>query len=109
MSPADAHRPARLAPAAIRDLREATRWIAADNPDAADALVDAVNRAARLLGQHPEMGATRPALAPARFRFLLVRDFPYLMIYEIERETPRVLRVLHTARDLRTLLSPLWN
>ena len=99
--------PAVFAPAARADLRQAVAWIARDNPAAARALRDAALRGAARLGTHPHLGATRPALAAERFRFLLLRGFSYVMVYAADTAPPRILRVLHTARDLPAILADL--
>ncbi|MDQ2803564.1 MAG: type II toxin-antitoxin system RelE/ParE family toxin [Pseudomonadota bacterium] len=85
-------------------MRAAVAWIARDNPDAARALRDAVLQGARRIGGNPGIGAPRPFLGADRFRFLLLRGFSYLMVYTADTEPPRILRVLHTARDLPALL-----
>ena len=100
-------RPAVFAPAARADLRQAVTWIAQDNPVAARALADAAVRAAARLGANPRLGAARPALAGDRVRFLLLRGFPYVVVYVAEADPPRILRMLHTARDLPSLLAGL--
>jgi len=99
--------PAVFAPAARADLRQAVAWIARDNPAAARALREAALKAAARLGTHPHLGATRPALGAARFRFLLLGGFSYVFVYTAETTPPRILRVLHTARDLPSLLAGL--
>lgn len=96
--------PAVLAPAAQRDLREAVTRIARDNPDAARRLRARLETALRRLGDNPAIGAQRPALAEARYRFRAVRGFPYLLVYTADTDPPRVLRVLHMARDIAAIL-----
>lgn len=99
--------PAVFAPAARADLRQAAAWIARDNPAAARALRDAALHSAARLGANPRLGAYRPALGAERFRFLLLRGFPYVMAYAADTDPPRILRVLHTARDLPAILAGL--
>jgi toxin ParE1/3/4 len=99
--------PAVFAPAARADLRQAVAWIARDNPAVAGALRDAALRGAARLGANPMLGATRPKLGAERFRFLLLRGFPYVLVYTAETAPPRILRVLHTARDLPAILAEL--
>lgn len=93
-----------LAPAARRDLREAVTRIAQDNPDSARRLRTRLEAALRRLGANPEIGAQRPAIAEARYRFLAVQGFPYLLVYTADTYPPRVLRVLHMARDIAAIL-----
>jgi toxin ParE1/3/4 len=94
-------------PAAQADLRAAVGWIVSDNPTAARALRIAAERAAKRIGAHPRIGAVRSTLASGRHRFLLLRGFPYLVVYTADTDPPRILRVLHTARDLPPLLADL--
>lgn len=99
--------PAVFAPAARQDLRTAVDWIAQDNPAAARALRTAVEKAATRIGARPKVGAARPQLGSGRHRFLLLRGFPYLLVYAAGTTPPRILRVLHIARDLPPLLADL--
>jgi toxin ParE1/3/4 len=98
---------ARLAPAARQDLVEASRWIAKDNPAAADALRAGVAKAALILGEHPYIGGLRPAVADIPFRFLPLTGFPYLIVYDSDARPPLIVRVLHDARDLPAVLRDL--
>jgi toxin ParE1/3/4 len=100
-------RPAVFAAAARADLREAVAWIARDNPAAARGLRDAAVRAAERIGANPFIGATRPRLGADRFRFLLLTGYSYVVVYTADTDPPRVLRVLHTARDLPRILAEL--
>lgn len=63
--------------------------------------------AAQRLGSHPTMGATRLHLAPSRYRFWPLRRYPYLLVYTADTTPPRILRVVHMARDLPALLADL--
>ena len=97
-------RPAVLVPAARQDLREAVTQIARDNPESARRLRTRLETALRRLGANPAIGAQRPALAEARYRFLAISGFPYLLVYTADTDPPRVLRVLHMARDIAAIL-----
>lgn len=96
-----------LTPRARRDLLEAISWIAKDNPQAARALRDTVGRTARLIGRFPRIGSVRPELAPSPVRFVPLRGFPYVVVYDSDRMPPPILRVLHGARDLPELMRDL--
>jgi toxin ParE1/3/4 len=82
-------------------------WIAHDNPRAAEDLRVAVRHAAKLLGEHPDMGKQRLDLAPETVRFLVLRGLPYILVYRANAVPPRILRVLHGARDLPDVLHDL--
>ena len=89
------------------DILSAVRWIADDNPAAARAFRGAIGRATTLIGEHPRVGHIRPELAGAAYRFLGLTGFPYIVVYNAEREPPLILRVLDGARDLPDLLADL--
>ena len=94
-----------FAPRALRELRAASVYIARDNRAAAEALLAATLEAARMLAERPQMGRSRPALAPVRYRFWSLPAFSYLLVYDSAATPIQVLRFVHTARDLpQTLL-----
>lgn len=88
-------------------MLSAARWIADDNPAAAQAFRRAIERVATLIGEHPRIGHTRLELAGAAYRFLGLTGFPYIVVYNAERRPPLISRVLHGARDLPELLQDL--
>jgi toxin ParE1/3/4 len=96
-----------LTPTARAELRAAARYIAQDSPEAARALADAVQAAAARIGEHPLIGADRTVYAPAPYRFLALRNVPYILVCDASTVPPRVLRVVHGARDLPGLLATL--
>jgi toxin ParE1/3/4 len=98
---------ARLSPRARRDMLEAASWIARDNPAAARALRDAVAEAATRIGDFPLSGHLRPDIAGAPWRFVTLRGFPYVVVYNADRKPPLIVRILHGARDLPELLRDL--
>lgn len=91
---------AELAPRARRDLLAAVRWIAKDNPVAAEALHTAVVDAAKRIGAYPEMGSVRLGLADEPYRFIVPAGFPYVIVYNASRTPPLIVRIMHGARDL---------
>jgi plasmid stabilization system protein ParE len=89
-------------------LRDALFWIDQHNPRAAAELRDAVRRAAHRIGEFPQIGVTRPDMAPEVFRFLVIPVFDYLVIYQAEGlPRARIMRILHGKRHLETLLASL--
>jgi toxin ParE1/3/4 len=88
-----------LSPRARRDLLGAMRWIAHDNPAAARAFRDAVAKAMHRIGRHVQIGAVRPDLAGEPYRFLTLSGFPYVIVYNKDRNPPLIVRILHGARD----------
>lgn len=99
--------PAILTRLARRELAQAVRAIAQDDPEAADRLNDAVLDAARLIGTHPAIGRRRPDLAAPRYRFWSLPRHRHVLAYTDATSPPRILRVLHTSRDLPPLLADL--
>jgi len=96
---------ATLSGRARRDVDNAVEWIAADNPVAAQGLLNAVLRAAERIGEHPLTGVRRPDLtASARYRFVVLTGYPYLIVYAADRDPPVIVRIVHGARDLPRLL-----
>ena len=95
---------ARLSPRARADMLSAIRWIAHDNPAAARGLRISIARAAKRIGRHEEIGVVRPDLATDNYRFVSLTGFPYLLIYNVDRKPPMIVRILHGARDLPAAL-----
>ena len=93
-----------IMPSAWRDVRSAVRWIARDNPVAADGLREAVIAAAQRIGTHPQIGVKRPDVVDGPFRFVTISGYPYVVVNNPDLSPPAILRVLHGARDLPTIL-----
>ena len=93
-----------LSPQARRDLLDAVKWIAKDNPAAARALRDGVVKAAERIGEHHQVGTLRLALAEEPYRFVMLTGFPYVIVYNSDRRPPLIVRILHGACDLPELL-----
>ena len=88
-------------PAAEEDLADIWFSIALDNPHAADRLLDSIAFRIRQLATFPESGPRRPDIA-ADARALTVRN--YLVLYRHNPENIEILRIVHGARDIMTLL-----
>ena len=88
----------RFTASAENDLLDAWLFVAADNPPAADRLLDRLEAAARQLLKHPHLGRVRNELA------LGLRSWPtdttYLLFYFTDEQGIVVARVLHHARDV---------
>src|SRR5690242_13987031 len=82
---------------AQRDLVSLWRFIAQDNADAADRMIDRILVRTTLLSELPEIGRRRPELGEDK-RSMVVE--PYLIIYRPSQHGIAVLRVLHTAQDI---------
>ena len=101
--------PAILTRRARRELAEALERIAEDNPDAAERLYNTVREAARRIGANPALGARRPRLASARYRFWSIPRYSYLVAYTDATNPPRIVRIVHTSRDLPRVLAELLD
>ena len=101
------NRPARFTTTARAEIREVAAWIRNDNRRAAVAFRAALQNVARLIGEHPLIGHTRPELAREPYRFCVVRGFPYIVVYDPTPSRPVIVRVVHGARDLPEVLSDL--
>jgi toxin ParE1/3/4 len=98
----------RILPAAQADVDAAAAYIAQDNFDAGMRFYDAVERAMGEIAQHPtrwpRYELDRPRLVELRRR--AVAGFGnYLIFYHVKADVIEVLRVLHGARDIPSILS----
>lgn len=93
-----------LTPAAREDLEEIFDVIAEDSPDAALRVVQNLRESMRKLARMPKMGHYRKDLCDEPLRFWQV--YSYLIIYRPETRPLQILRVLHSARDVRSILTP---
>ena len=85
---------------AEEDLIEIWGYIAQDNPQAADKLLQDIDEKCALLAANPALGPERPDIAPQ------LRYFPvgrYLILYRTLDDGIEVVRVLHGARRLTGL------
>lgn len=90
------------AAAAKRDLSAIVDYIALDNPAAAEKVFRAVVSVTEQLADFPEMGH---AGRLPETRELAVAGLPYLIVYQVVRETVTIIAVFHGARDLVRLLT----
>ena len=89
----------RFTAAAKADIQEAWVFVAEQNPDAADRLLDAIDEEARLLARAPRLGKARPRLMPGIRSW--ARPIPFVIFYAISGGEIVVVRVLHQARDAK--------
>jgi len=83
------------------DLLEIWRFIALDNPAAADRVLDRIEHTIGLLAQHPLMGPARPDLRKDLRYFVSGR---YLIFYRPISGGVEIVRVIHGSRHLPGLL-----
>jgi len=92
--------PVVIRPKALDDLAEIWAYIAEDSLRHADAFAAAIDREIRGLARHPLIGRARPELLTN------LRSLPfgrYVVFYLSRKHGIEVVRVLHGARDLRSL------
>lgn len=90
-----------LTDSAKQDQLDIWLYVAADNPDAADRLLDEIDDVLRLLSGAPGLGRARDDIAPG------LRYFPvgnYLILYELLPDGITVVRLVHGARQLSRIL-----
>lgn len=82
---------------AIANLEAEFRYIAEDDPQAAERFVNEVWRLTQLLKEQPAMG--REGRVPET-RELILHNYPYIILYRVRNNTIQILRVFHTHRKL---------
>ena len=84
-------------PAAEEDLIAIWSYIAADNPAAADRLLDRIDAALQFLAGNPHAGPARPELGDTIRSFVVGR---YSLFYGVVDGGIELYRVIHGARDI---------
>jgi plasmid stabilization system protein ParE len=93
-----------LAAAARADLREISAYIRQDSSAAAQRVRDALCEAMRRLAEMPGMGHMREDLVEGDSRLRFWPVYSYLIVYRTETDPLEIVRVLHSARDVRAIL-----
>jgi antitoxin ParD1/3/4 len=88
-------------PAAFEDLHEIWEFIARDSLNAADAVLEEIQAAMRMLVEFPHAGHLRSDLTTRPLRFHPVREF--LIAYAPEEKPLVVIGVLHGRRNPRVI------
>ena len=94
----------RLLKVAEEDFTEIVSFIAADNPTAANTIADKIEKNLILLSENPKLGRI-PRDEEIRilgYRYIIVHN--YIILYTIEKKTILVHRILHGARNYKSLL-----
>ena len=94
----------RLLSIAEEDFTEIISFIAADNTKAALNIADKIEKNLELLSDNPLLGKspTDPDLKLLGYRYLIIEN--YLIFYTIEKRTILIHRMLHSARNYKSLL-----
>jgi toxin ParE1/3/4 len=79
-----------------------SHYLAEGHDDAALAFVDELEKARRLLGEHPSFGSQRIAVQTGipELRGLTLQQFPDIVLYSEDADVVRIHRLLHTSRDI---------
>ncbi|HKQ49574.1 MAG TPA: type II toxin-antitoxin system RelE/ParE family toxin [Phycisphaerae bacterium] len=91
-----------LTPLAESDLTEIRDYLKKQSEEAPRRVLDALHEAMMRLAEMPDLGHLRDDLTDEPFRFWSV--FSFLIIYRPETDPLQIVRVLHGARDLKSLL-----
>ncbi|NES24792.1 MAG: type II toxin-antitoxin system RelE/ParE family toxin [Symploca sp. SIO3E6] len=90
----------KLSHQAAQDIEDIWNYLAQENPQVADNVLDQFRERFVLLTKFPELGRVRPDLASS------VRSFPvgnYIIFYLLLEPGIEIVRVLHGSRDLRRI------
>jgi len=80
---------------AIRDLDAAFEFIGTDNPPAALAICELIEKRVGQLAEHPYLGREGRV---AKTRELVVAGTPFIVVYRVKAAQVDILAVLHAAR-----------
>jgi len=87
-----------FAPLAGRDLKDIFAYISADNNAAALQVLERIEKTVELLALRPFTGPKVLLATDKPMRKMSVH--PYIVFYRIEGSQLRIVRVIHSARDL---------
>lgn len=87
---------------ALNHLQSIWNFIAADNPVAADRIVDELFAAFERLAEWPGIGHTRSDLTQRDVRFWPVRS--YLVVYREKPLPLQIVAILHGAQDIPSII-----
>ena len=93
----------RLLRIAEEDFTEIISFIAADNPTAAEAIADKIEKNIELLSGNPMLGRIPrdEDIKNLGYRYIIVQN--YIVFYTIEERTIFIHRILHGARNYKAL------
>jgi toxin ParE1/3/4 len=91
-----------VSPGADQDLIEIWQFVSLDSIEAADNLLDSFVEKFEIIAENPQVGRARPELARN------LRSFPagrYLIFYRPHPDEVKIVRVLHSARDIHAIFT----
>jgi len=94
----------RLLRIAEEDFTEIIKFIADDNPTAAEAIATKIEKNLELLSGNPNLGRMPrdEEIKNLGYRYIIVQN--YIIFYTIEERTILIHRILHGARNYKSLL-----
>jgi len=94
----------RLLKIAEEDFTEIIKFIAEDNPTAAESLATKIEKNLELLSDNPYLGRVPrdEEIRNLEYRYIIVQN--YIIFYTIEKRTILIHRILHGARNYKSLL-----
>jgi toxin ParE1/3/4 len=89
---------------AEEDFTETVKFIAEDNPTAAEAIATKIEKNLELLLENPYLGRVPrdEEIRNLGYRYIIVEN--YIIFYTIEKRTILIHRILHGARNYKSLL-----
>lgn len=90
--------PVRFEEEADAEFTAAVRWFEERRRGFGASFFDAVQAALELIREYPEAGSTEGAGADPEVRRVLVRRFPYEIVYHVRPKEIVVVAVAHTSR-----------
>ncbi|MFA7239445.1 MAG: type II toxin-antitoxin system RelE/ParE family toxin [Sulfuricellaceae bacterium] len=88
--------------AALADLRSIKAYIAKENPNAAQRVIDRIRKETDILTKQPAIGRIGRI---ADTRELVISQYPYIVAYREQRGEIHILAVVHTSRQWPEQLS----
>jgi toxin ParE1/3/4 len=94
----------RLLKIAEEDFTEIVSYIAADNINAANTLATKIEKNLELLSENPKLGRIPrdEEIRNLGYRYIIIQN--YIIFYTIDEKTILVHRILHSARNYKSLL-----
>ncbi len=94
----------RLLQIAEEDFTEIVSYIAADSPSAANTLANEIEKNLELLSDNPKLGRIPrdEEIRNLGYRYIIIQN--YIIFYTIDERTILVHRILHSARNYKSLL-----
>lgn len=80
---------------ALRDLRHAWNYIAADKVEAADGVIEGIGRAVEGLSAYPNLGRSGRVKGTKE---LVVVGTPFVIPYRVKKDRIEILAVIHGSR-----------